>query len=184
MDYASRGFICLAIYHTDESCVYTQKKDGTPVYLEATDNTDLSRWNTKTEIRIKDINSVYNDLASHSKSLFEGVLDFVQVDLDHLYIMGHSAGGLSAYHAAQRLGKDKCKAVCLLDGANAPAVEAPKDPQVPLITINSVIGLDWLCNEIGGHDLKKIRREMQEANTSGFSENWWSDKHGHLDFSD
>lgn len=63
-------------------------------------------------------------------------------------------------------------------------MEAPKEPTVPLITINSVIGLDWLSKEVGNYDLKKIRREMQLANTSSFSENWWSNKHGHLDFSD
>lgn len=98
--------------------------------------------------------------------------------------MGHSAGGISAYNSAQRLGKDKIRAVCLLDGANAPCINLQNEPEVPLITINSVIGLDWLCKEIGGHDLKKIRREMQLANKSGFSENWWSNEHGHLDFND
>lgn len=74
MDYASRGFMTFAIYHTDESCLYTEKRDGTPVYLEATDNTDLTRWNTKSEIRIKDINSVYNDIVSQNKDAFLGIM--------------------------------------------------------------------------------------------------------------
>jgi hypothetical protein len=70
MDYASRGFMTFAIYHTDESCVYTEKKDGTPIYMESTNNSDITRWGTKSEIRIKDINSVYNDIVSQNKDIF------------------------------------------------------------------------------------------------------------------
>jgi hypothetical protein len=99
MDYASRGFMAFAIYHTDESCVYTEKKDGTPIFCEAADNTDLSLWSKKSEIRIKDINSVYNDIVSHNKDIFDENMS-CQVDLEHLYIMGHSAGGISAYISA------------------------------------------------------------------------------------
>jgi pimeloyl-ACP methyl ester carboxylesterase len=79
---------------------------------EVMDNSDLDRWADKMEIRVKDLNSIYKDITTESNPLFD------RIDKDNVYMAGHSAGGCSAQLAANRLGKDKIKALGIFDGAN------------------------------------------------------------------
>ena len=69
-EFASRGYIVFAPYHTDGSCSYTEKKGGTPIFAEehliARNKFFKKRWTEKVAKRSKEIIGLYNEVAEMS----------------------------------------------------------------------------------------------------------------------
>eukprot|EP00347_Sterkiella_histriomuscorum_P000764 403374591 len=107
-DYASHGYLVLAINHGDNSCAFTIGKDGKPYYFDCKPKLEhFETRNNQLKVREQEMKAIIEEVYSKVDILCRIGLGPLKIASDKIVAMGHSFGGITAVHTAKADGRVK-----------------------------------------------------------------------------
>ena len=109
MEFASNGFLVLALDHHDGSCAYTEDQNGKPYHFDAKGpHFQYEDMNRKVIIRTREVKELIDDMQDDKFLAKLGFNAKLKLDMQSLIVAGHSFGGATAIKAGFEDRRIKC----------------------------------------------------------------------------